>query len=88
MRQRKVATGVRVREILAQLEGYTLPFSELQHAVLPARLLDFRPQILDELGTLGEVVWVGRGALGKNDGKIALYRRDRIGLLLAPPDSA
>ena len=43
----------------------------------------YTPRLLDELGAAGEVVWVGRGTLGRDDGRVALYRRDRA--LLAPP---
>jgi ATP-dependent Lhr-like helicase len=40
--------------------------------------------MLDERGALGELVWVGCGALGERDGRIALYRRERAALLLEP----
>ena len=73
----------RLGEVLDQLEGLALPFSELERRILPARVPDFRPQMLDELGATGEIVWVGRGALGSTDGKVVLVRRDRVGLL--PP---
>ena len=51
-----------LREALAQLEGQALSFAELEHRILPARILDFSPRMLDELGAMGELVWVGRGA--------------------------
>jgi ATP-dependent Lhr-like helicase len=35
---------------------------------------------------MGWLVWVGHGALGSRDGRIALYRRDRVAALLAPPE--
>jgi ATP-dependent Lhr-like helicase len=41
----------------------------------------YTPRLLDELGAAGEVVWIGRGTLGRDDGRIALYRRDRVDLL-------
>jgi len=41
--------------------------------------------MLDALGALGQVVWVGHGALGDKDGRVALYRRDRIATLFDPP---
>jgi ATP-dependent Lhr-like helicase len=44
--------------------------------------------MLDELCTAGEVVWVGRGALGRDDGRVALYRRDRLALLAPEPVEA
>jgi ATP-dependent Lhr-like helicase len=75
----------RLREVLDQLEGLALPFSDLERAILPARMKDFQPRMLDELGALGELVWIGRGALGPDDGRIALVRRDRVRLLLDPP---
>ncbi len=75
----------RLEEVLAQLEGFAVSYAELEQAILPARVPDFSPRMLDELGATGWLVWVGRGALGKTDGRVALYRRERVGLLLAPP---
>ncbi len=74
----------RLEEALTQLEGLPLPLSELEGAILPARIADFRPAMLDEMGAMGRLVWVGCGRLGARDGKIALYRRERAGQLLAP----
>jgi ATP-dependent Lhr-like helicase len=36
----------------------------------------------------GEIVWVGRGSIGTDDGRVALFRRDRLGLLapMAPEE--
>jgi ATP-dependent Lhr-like helicase len=76
-------TGIdRLAEVIGQLEGLAIPASVLERDVLTARVSDYRPQMLDELGAAGEVVWVGAGSLGKDDGRIALYRPDRLGLLL------
>ncbi|MEP6655223.1 MAG: helicase-related protein, partial [Myxococcales bacterium] len=61
----------RLREVVEQLEGLYLPFSDLEKRVLPARVRDFQPSMLDELGALGEVVWVGGGSLGGDDGRVA-----------------
>ena len=74
----------RLQEALLQLEGLALPWSELEQRLLPARVPDFQPRQLDELGALGEWVWVGRGALGSSDGHVALYRRDSVALLPDP----
>jgi ATP-dependent Lhr-like helicase len=71
-----------LREAIAQLEGVALPFSVLEEEVLPARVRGFTSQMLDELGASGEVVWVGRGAAGPRDGRVALYRRERAAELL------
>jgi ATP-dependent Lhr-like helicase len=72
----------RLREALEQLEALPLPFSELERAILPARVPDYQPRLLDELGASGELVWVGRGALGGDDGRVMLVRRDRVATLL------
>ena len=72
----------RLAEVIGQLEGVALPASVLERDVLPARVSGYTPQMLDELGAAGEVVWVGAGSLGRDDGRIALYRPDRLGLLL------
>ncbi len=76
---------VRLQEVLAQLEGVPLPYSILESEILPARIIDFQPRMLDELGAMGGVVWIGRGALGPKDGRIALYRRNRVPLLVDVP---
>jgi ATP-dependent Lhr-like helicase len=34
---------------------------------------------------MGQLVWLGCGALGERDGRIALYRRERAGLLIGTP---
>lgn len=73
-----------LREALGQLEGQALSFTELETKILPARVLDFSPRMLDELGAMGELVWVGRGASGLTDGKVALVRRQRGPLLITP----
>ncbi len=77
------ATGERrLDDVLSQLEGIPLPFSDLERAILPARVPDFDPRQLDERGARGELVWVGAGALGERDGRIVLLRRERAALLL------
>jgi ATP-dependent Lhr-like helicase len=68
----------RLREVLLQLEGLSLPASVLERDLLPARVSDYQPRLLDELGAAGEVAWVGRGRLGKDDGRIALARRQQL----------
>jgi ATP-dependent Lhr-like helicase len=75
----------RLEEAISQLEGHALSYEELERVILPARVADFSPRMLDELGAMGWLVWVGRGALGKGDGRVALYRRDRVATLLDPP---
>jgi ATP-dependent Lhr-like helicase len=74
-----------LRDAIARLEGVALPFSELEARILPARILDYHPRMLDELGAAGELVWVGAGALGTRDGRVILLRRDRALALAAEP---
>ena len=78
----------RLQEAIVQLEGLPLPYRELEQVLLPARVADFSPRQLDELGAMGWLVWIGCGALGVRDGKVALYRRDRVAALHAPPQPA
>jgi ATP-dependent Lhr-like helicase len=75
------ASEARLRAALEQLEGVPLSFAELERLILPARIEAFDPRMLDELGALGQWVWIGRGSLGERDGRIALYRRERAALL-------
>jgi len=71
----------RLLEVVIQLEGYPIAASILERDVLAARVAGYLPRLLDELGAAGEVVWVGRGSIGRDDGRVALFRRDRAELL-------
>ena len=73
---------------LEQLEGIPLSYRELTRLILPARVPDFHVQMLDELGAMGWLVWVGHSPLRNDDGRIQLFRRDRVDRLLIPPDPA
>jgi ATP-dependent Lhr-like helicase len=67
----------RLAEVVDQLAGQPIPASVLERDVLPARIPGYQPRLLDELGALGEVAWVGRGSLGRDDGRVALIRPGR-----------
>jgi ATP-dependent helicase Lhr and Lhr-like helicase len=71
----------RLLEVIGQLEGAFLPWSTVERDVLRARVRGYQPRLLDELCAAGEVVWIGRGALGGDDGRVALYRRDQLARL-------
>lgn len=58
------------------LAGCPLPVSALESLILPSRVRDYRPGMLDELSTAGEVVWWGMGRLSGGDGWIALAPGD------------
>ncbi|MCT4352562.1 DEAD/DEAH box helicase, partial [Streptomyces sp. Je 1-79] len=68
-----------------QLQGAPVPASALEKLILPSRVRDYSPSLLDELTTTGEVVWAGAGALPGKDGWISLYLTDAAPLLLPPP---
>lgn len=68
-----------------QLQGAAVPASALEKLILPSRVADYSPALLDELTTTGEVVWAGAGALPGKDGWISLYVADSAPLLLPPP---
>ena len=71
-------------DALAQLQGAAVPASILETDVLPARVAGYRPADLDALCASGELVWMGAGTLGPDDGRVTLSFRDRL-RLLAPP---
>ncbi len=71
------AGGVdRLLEVVFQLQGLALPATVVERDVIASRVSGYSPRLLDELVSMGEVVWVGRGSLGATDGKVALYMRD------------
>ncbi|MGI8983263.1 MAG: Lhr family helicase, partial [Acidimicrobiales bacterium] len=78
----------RLFEVVRQLQGVAVPASVLERDVLPARVGDYSPRLLDELAAAGEVVWVGAGPLGRDDGKVMLFLRDQAPALrpLAPAE--
>ena len=74
----------RLLEVITQLQGMTIALSVLERDILPARM-GYDSRLLDELIAAGEVVWQGRGALGRDDGRIALFLRGDAARLLAFP---
>jgi ATP-dependent helicase Lhr and Lhr-like helicase len=75
----------RLAEVVDQLAGVPIPASVLERDVLPARIPGYQPRLLDELGALGEVAWVGHGSLGRDDGRVVLHRPGRELLLPGGP---
>jgi ATP-dependent Lhr-like helicase len=71
-------------DVVQQLQGAPLPASDLEHAILPARIKDYRPTDLDQLCAAGEVVWRGCESIGSSDGRIALYLADQVPLITSP----
>ncbi|MGQ0520265.1 MAG: Lhr family helicase [Actinomycetota bacterium] len=65
----------RTFEVVSQLQAVAVPASVLERDVLAARIRDYAPRYLDELLAAGEVMWVGAGPLGRDDGKVVLLLR-------------
>ncbi len=84
---RGTAALERLAEVVDQLAGVPIPASVLERDVLPARIPGYQPRLLDELGALGEVAWVGHGSLGRDDGRVVLHRPGREVLLGATLDA-
>ncbi len=72
-----------VLRAVEQLAGAVVPASALESMILPARVRDYTPAMLDELCAAGEVIWRGHGSLAGNDGWVSLWPADLIAL--APP---
>jgi ATP-dependent Lhr-like helicase len=75
----------RLMEVITQLQGVAIPLSVLERDVIPARMT-YAGHVLDELIAAGEVVWQGRGAVGRDDGRVALFLRGDAGRLLSFPN--
>lgn len=88
-RYRRAGAGVdRLREVLVPLQGVALTAKTWERDVLPRRLGAYKPIWLDELCTSGELVWIGSGAIGRTDGRIAFYFREDVRLAGPPPANA
>jgi ATP-dependent helicase Lhr and Lhr-like helicase len=86
---RRTGAGIdRLREALVPLQGVALTPKVWEGDVLPRRLGAYSQSWLDELCTSGELVWVGAGALGRNDGRVSLYFREDVRLAGPPPANA
>lgn len=83
---KKNAGLTRLPEVVRSLQGRDIPASILERDVLSDRMA-YTPADLDLLLASGDVVWVGRGSLGINDGKVALYFRDHVPLLHTSTES-
>ena len=71
-------------DTIEQLQGAAIPASMLDTEVLPVRVEDYEPRMLDELMAAGEVAWVGIEPLGDRDGRLALYLTDHLPRLRSP----
>jgi ATP-dependent Lhr-like helicase len=72
-------------DTLEQLQGAAIHASILESDVLPSRVRGYRPADLDALCASGDVVWMGAGGIGADDGRIALGFREQLRLIVPPP---
>ncbi|MBZ4487579.1 ATP-dependent helicase [Microbacterium sp. cx-55] len=72
--------------VIEQLAGVPIPASAWESLVLPSRVRDYSPAMLDELTATGEVVWAGHGSLPGRDGWISLHPADTAPLTLLVPE--
>ena len=78
-----------VARVVEQLAGAVVPASALETLVLPARVVDYTPAMLDELPPRARCVWAGHGALaGARRAGLACTRPPSPTSRSAPPDRA
>jgi len=75
----------RLYEVIEQLQGLPVAASVLERDVLGARVRGYTPRLLDELCAAGEVLWMGAGPLGRDDGRVVLLLPDSAALLAPAP---
>ncbi|MET0861779.1 MAG: ATP-dependent helicase [Microbacterium sp.] len=75
-----------VAAVIEQLAGVPIPASAWESLVLPGRVRDYTPAMLDELTATGEVIWSGHGSLPGRDGWVALHPVDTAPFTLPPAE--
>lgn len=76
-----------VLAVIEQFAGVPIPASAWESLVLPSRVRDYSPTMLDELTTAGEVIWSGHGTLPGRDGWVSLHPADLAPFTLPEPDT-
>ncbi|WP_253202100.1 DNA glycosylase AlkZ-like family protein [Subtercola sp. PAMC28395] len=74
-----------VLTVIEQLAGVPAPASAWETLVLPSRVSDYSPAMLDELTASGEIVWAGNGSLPGSDGWVSLHLADTVRVTLPEP---
>lgn len=74
--------------VIEQLAGLPLAASTLETMVLPQRVADYTPAMLDELIASGQVLWVGEGELPGHDGRVSLHLADTLDLTRQTSDDS
>lgn len=76
-----------VMSVIEQFAGVPIPASAWESLVLPSRVRDYAPTMLDELTAAGEVIWSGHGTLPGRDGWVSLHPADLAPFTLPDPDA-
>jgi ATP-dependent Lhr-like helicase len=76
-----------VLRAVEQLQGAPVPASALEGLVLPSRVSDYTPAMLDQLSAAGDVIWAGHGSLPGSDGWVSLHLADSAALTLPDADA-
>jgi hypothetical protein len=74
-----------VASVIEQLAGARIPASAWESLVLPSRVADYSPAMLDELTATGEVLWAGGGSLPGRDGWVTMHLTESAPLTLPLP---
>ncbi|GAA4190711.1 ATP-dependent helicase [Gryllotalpicola kribbensis] len=74
-----------VASVIEQLAGVRAPASAWESLILPARVADYAPVMLDELTASGEVIWAGAGTIPGRDGWLSFHLAESAPLTLAEP---
>ncbi|KAB1644920.1 Lhr family ATP-dependent helicase [Gulosibacter chungangensis] len=72
--------------VIDQLQGAQIPASAWESLILPARVRDYSPGMLDELIISGEVRWHGHSEIGRADGWLSLHLSDTEHLTFERPE--
>ena len=76
-----------VMRVIEQLAGVGLPASLWESQILPARVRDYSPEMLDELLATGAVIWSGQKRLGEDDGLVALHLQEYAAESFTPAEA-
>ncbi|THF72871.1 DEAD/DEAH box helicase [Cohnella fermenti] len=63
-------------QVLEKLQGLFAPLPHWESMLLPARMVRYRKEELDQLCSSGEIVWIGKKEEGDKEGKIAFFLVD------------
>jgi len=75
-----------VVSVIEQFAGVPIPASAWESLILPSRVRDYTPALLDELTASGEVIWSGHGTLPGRDGWVSLHPSDLAPFTLPEPE--